>query len=280
VAPPIEIAVTQMGLALSFTAEDWLCTLTGQIYSFEEAQTLDTYQTDMVYILSLKINNTTIDPDAYSVDPASGIITFNPAITVAANDYMQIEGYVPTDDHSTTQSSVMWTTENAAKYQVGSKFVVVKGVVAEYYLREVQRVWLRLEHLPIAATVTGAGDNGITTAAIVRAEDYHIYRPDDSEIDGYAGEQIVAMSQVGEDQMTITYDDLVGHLDEGAKYIIRFTVQDEYGQTASTEYRFRVNWAHSAGIPTATVKADKYQRMVMITPTAPMNYATGDVCDI
>lgn len=280
VAPPIEIAVTQMGLALRFTAEDWLCTLTGQIYSFEEAQTLDTYQTDMVYILSLKINNTTIDPDAYSVDPASGIITFNPAITVAANDYMQIEGYVPTDDHSITQSSVMWTAENAAKYQVGSKFVVVKGVVVEYYLREVQRVWLRLEHLPIAATVTGAGDNGITTAAIVRAEDYHIYRPDDSEIDGYAGEQIVAKSQVGESQMTITYDDLVGHLDEGAKYIIRFTVQDEYGQTASTEYRFRVNWAHSAGIPTATVKADKYQRMVMITPTAPMNYATGDVCDI
>lgn len=137
-----------------------------------------------------------------------------------------------------------------------------------------------LTELPLTATVTGAGDDGITTMAIVRAEDYHIYRPDESEFDGYANEQIASISQIGEAEIAITLSDLVGYLDDGAKYIARFTVQDEYGQTASVDYPFTVDWTHQAGIPTAAAKADKYQRIMMITPEAPTGYASGDVCDI
>lgn len=139
---------------------------------------------------------------------------------------------------------------------------------------------LTLEEMPITATVTGAGVSGTTAVSIIRSEDYHIYRPDDSEFDGFAGETIVTKSQTGEDTMTIMTNDLIGHLDDGAKYTLRCTVIDTYGQTASLEYPFTVAWTHQAGKPRATVKIDDWQRIAMITPIAPDNYAEGDVCDI
>ena len=137
-----------------------------------------------------------------------------------------------------------------------------------------------IDGLPLSLTVTGAGVSGTTTVSIIRAEDYHIYRPDDSEFDGFEGETIVTKSQTGEDPIVITYDDLIGHLDDGAKYLLRCTVIDTYGQTASLEYPFTVAWTHQAGKPRATVKIDDWQRIAMITLIAPDNYAAGDVCDI
>ena len=137
-----------------------------------------------------------------------------------------------------------------------------------------------IDGLPLSLTVTGAGVSGTTTVSIIRAEDYHIYRPDDSEFDGFAGETIVTKSQTGEAQMTISYDELIGHLDDGAKYTLRCTVIDDYGQTASMEIPLDVDWVHQAGKPTATVKIDEYQRIAIITPIAPSNYWSGDVCDI
>ena len=137
-----------------------------------------------------------------------------------------------------------------------------------------------LQNMPLTVTITGAGNTGTTIAAIIRAEDYHIYRPDDSEIDGYEGETIATLSQTGESAMSISTDDLVGCLDDGAKYIIRCTVIDKYGQTASLDYPFTVDWTHQPGIPSATVEIDEYQRIAIITPIAPDNYVAGDVCDI
>ena len=139
---------------------------------------------------------------------------------------------------------------------------------------------LTLQDMPIMATVAGAGASGTTVVSIIRAEDYHIYRPDDSEFDGFEGETIATKSQTGEEQMTITYDELIGHLDDGAKYTLRCTVIDAYGQTASLEYPFTVAWTHQAGKPRATVKVDDWQRIAMITLIAPENYEDGDVCDI
>lgn len=140
----------------------------------------------------------------------------------------------------------------------------------QYYLTE----------MPLTVTVTGAGSSGKTIAAITRAEDYHIDRPDGSEFDGYAGENIIAHSQTGQAQISLPSDELVGYLDDGAKYMLRLTAIDEYGQTATTEYPFTVAWSHQAGKPSATVKIDKYQRIAIITPIAPSNYVSGDVCDI
>ena len=137
-----------------------------------------------------------------------------------------------------------------------------------------------LTSLPLTVTATGAGTAGKTIATIVRAEDYHLYRPDDSEFDGFAGENIASASRLGEGQLTITTDDLVGALDDGAKYILTVTAIDEYEQTASVDYPFSVDWTHQAGKPSATVRVDKWQRIAIITPIAPDNYVSGDVCDI
>lgn len=134
--------------------------------------------------------------------------------------------------------------------------------------------------MPITATITGAGVSGTTTLVIKRAEDYHLYRPDDKDFDGYAGETIATHSQTGETPITINVTDLVGNLDDGAKYTMIATVIDTYGQTASEEIPFAVNWSHKAEAPGAQIRADKVQRIMKITPIAPDNYVSGDTCDI
>ena len=137
-----------------------------------------------------------------------------------------------------------------------------------------------LKELPLSVTVTGAGIAGQTIVSIIRAEDYHIFRPDGSDEDGFAGETIATIVMDGEGEAVIAPDDLVGYLDDGAKYILRCTAVDEYEQTASVEIPFTVSWTHQAGKPSAVVKMDEYQRIAIITPIAPANYEEGDVCDI
>ena len=134
--------------------------------------------------------------------------------------------------------------------------------------------------MPLTATITGAGATGTTVVSIVRAEDYHLYRPDDKDYDGYEGESIATISQTGENPITITVDDLVGRLDDDAKYKLIATVIDEYGQTASEEIPFTVSWTHKALVPGAKVKMDKYLRAAEITPIAPDGAVETDTCDI
>ena len=134
--------------------------------------------------------------------------------------------------------------------------------------------------MPMTVTVTGAGATGTTVLSIVRAEDYHLYRPDDKDYDGYEGETIVTFTQTGEDPITITVDDLVGRLDDGAKYTLIGTVIDDYGQTASEEVPFTVNWTHKAVVPDAEVQVDKYLRIAKITPIATTGIISSDTCDI
>ena len=137
-----------------------------------------------------------------------------------------------------------------------------------------------LAAMPITATITGAGETGTTVVSIVRAEDYHLYRPDDKDYDGYEGETIATFTQTGEDQITITVDGLIGRLDDGAKYTLTATVSDDYGQTASAEVPFTVNWSHKAIVPSAEVQMDKYLRIAKITPVAPDGALVTDTCDI
>lgn len=137
-----------------------------------------------------------------------------------------------------------------------------------------------LHSMPLTATITGAGESGATSLSIVRAEDYHLDRPDDTTFDGYEGEIVASASQYGEAAITITVDDLIGHLDDGTNYILVASVTDVYGQTATERIPFRVNWLHKAEEPGVTVVMDKVQRIAKITPIAPSNYAQGDTCDI
>ena len=153
-------------------------------------------------------------------------------------------------------------------------------MTVEHSLEEDEDGELILTEMPLTATVTGAGTAGQTVVSIVRAENYHIYRPDDSDFDGFEGEDIASVVHGGEGLVTLTVDDLVGALDDGAKYILRCTVIDEYGQTEYEEFPFMVAWSHQAGKPTAEVTIDEWQRIAIITPIAPDNWEEGDVCDI
>ena len=280
VAPPVEISVPSASLSIRYTAEDYTLDRRGVLRYIEEDQ-VTTVESSFAIIEEIVLNQEEdpIDPNNYSIDMSTGLITFDPPLETPGGCVLAITGYQKTESEIVNSFRV-YTAEDYVKYQPGSAFIIEQGVVAQNYLRIVQASELDVRALPLTVTVTGAGSTGTTIVSVIRAEDYHIYRPDDSEIDGYEGETIATLSQTGESAMSISTDDLVGCLDDGAKYIIRCTVIDKYGQTASLDYPFTVDWTHQPGIPSATVEIDEYQRIAIITPIAPDNYVAGDVCDI
>ena len=137
-----------------------------------------------------------------------------------------------------------------------------------------------LTEMPLTATITGAGTGGTTTLAIERSASYYIERPDGTDLNGYEGETIALETQVGEDQITIDLDNLIGRLDDGASYRLVATVNDDVGQSDETTLDFEVHWAHQALIPTATATIDTTQYIAKITPTAPAGALATDVVDI
>ena len=144
----------------------------------------------------------------------------------------------------------------------------------------VSRLVNSLKEMPLTVTVEGAGDYGTTTVMIVRTVDYAMDRPDESQFIGYAGETIALITQVGEAEITIDADTLIGHLDDGAMYRIVATVQDGLGQTADDFIDFEVHWTHQAVAPEATVEIDEDNGIAILTPIEPDGAAAGDVCDI
>ena len=142
------------------------------------------------------------------------------------------------------------------------------------------RVVQSLTVMPFTATITGAGNNGTTTLMIVRAADYVIDRPDESQFNGFEGETIALWTQTGEAQITINQDDLIGHLDDEAQYRLIATVQDSLGQSDEASIPFEVHWTHQAVIPSATVTIDDEEMIAVMRPIAPEGTAQGDVCDI
>ena len=140
------------------------------------------------------------------------------------------------------------------------------------------RAYHALTAMPLTATITGAGNGGITQLIIERAESYHIDRPNEEDFNGYQGETIAIFEQTGEAEITINREDLYGTLDDGAAYNLIATIQDGLGQSATETMRFEVHWAHQAIIPTATVRIE--DGVAVITATAPSGSATGDTVDI
>ena len=135
-----------------------------------------------------------------------------------------------------------------------------------------------LTEMPLTATILGAGDGGTTSLMIIRQDEYSMIRPDDTYRNGYEGETIALIRQTGEDEISVDTKDLIGLLDDGAKYILVATIEDGFGQTDTEEIPFEVHWEHQAGIPTATVEIE--DNVACITPGAPSSYGTGDTCDI
>ena len=135
-----------------------------------------------------------------------------------------------------------------------------------------------LAAMPITVTVTGAGAGGTTTVIIERAEEYHMVRPDDSVRDGYEGETIALIKQIGEAAITINKADLIGSLDDGAQYNLICTVEDDYGQSDTKVTPFFVWWSSQAVIPTATVVIEN--GVAKITPASGSGTPQNSTCDI
>lgn len=140
------------------------------------------------------------------------------------------------------------------------------------------RTVMALKAMPLSAKITGAGTGGTTTLVIERAEDYHIDRPDETDFNGFKGETIGLFTQIGEDEITIRREDLIGTLDDGASYNLIATVSDSLGQSDTKVLPFEVHWQHQAVKPEGT--AVIRDRIALITPVQPEGYMEGDVCDI
>ena len=137
-----------------------------------------------------------------------------------------------------------------------------------------------LDKMPLTVTVTGAGNGGLTTLAIERASSYFIEGPAEDDFNGYEGETIANLVQVGDDQFTISNDQLIGELNDGASYRLVATVNDGLGQKAVAEKDFRVKWEHQALRPSVTIAVDEEQLIAKITPVAPQGVKSTDRADI
>ena len=279
-------------------ADICMATISGGVITYgdviahvSENRTVDitgTWTTGQTYYFCLRLTSSSGRQSEWS-DPVAVFITPPVTINLANSNNIEINSEITSfyyEDGAMYKATI-------TPYPYYSKVTSANLADHTYYEGDVESgTYIRHEYslfsnsvplvvsMPLSVTVTGAGDAGTTIVSIVRAEDYHIERPDGSDVDGFEGEHIATKSQTGEAAISITTDDLVGSLDDGAKYILICTVIDEYGQTASLEVPFTVGWYHQAGKPSATVKIDEYQRIAIITPIAPSNYVSGDVCDI
>lgn len=139
-----------------------------------------------------------------------------------------------------------------------------------------------LTKMPLSIKVAGAGDGGVTTIVVERAEDYLMVRPDETNFNGNKGEMVLQTSPplVGVNQVSFTTDDLIGPMDDGAVYNIVATVQDGLGQKDSATLPFEVHWEHQAEEPSAEIVIDEENLIAYIKPIAPANADPEDVADI
>ena len=78
--------------------------------------------------------------------------------------------------------------------------------------------------------------------------------------------------------MTVDLTNLVGRFDDGAKYRIVATIQDELGQRSEAVKDFTVQWSHQAVIATGTAVIDG--DIAKITPTKPNGASDDDYVDV
>lgn len=140
-----------------------------------------------------------------------------------------------------------------------------------------------LESLPLSFSVNTKGAASSITVMIERSEPYHLKRPDESELDGYEGEMVASKTFDSDGSYQIEKDDLIGYLDDGAKYRLVAICKDSFGQSAkSEEILFTVRWEHQAVVPLAECQMDEDNYAAILTPLLPDGYVKqdGDVCDI
>lgn len=117
----------------------------------------------------------------------------------------------------------------------------------------------------ITLRIRGAGTSGTTVLSLVRAEEYHLDRPDGNDYEGYVGEIAVTYSQIGDAAISLNLDEIGSPLDDGCGYFLIGKIIDEYGQTASFKYPIWVDLTDKASMPAAAVEVDTYLRTATIT---------------
>lgn len=146
----------------------------------------------------------------------------------------------------------------------------------------ITRTDLSLAEIPLTFTLNSKGGANKITALIERAKDFHMRRPDESNVDGYEGEIIATKTFDGDGTYSIELNDLIGHLDDNASYRLVAIAKDTYGQSAECSIEFVVHWDHQALVPSAQCEMDTDYYAAILTPLLPEGYTKqeGDVCDI
>lgn len=223
----------------------------------------------------------------------AGVIGIAPQATVGATVYIYDSAYATADAIKSGLQGRMFCYELATPqtYQltpqqvntlVGTNNVWSDSGQVEVRIAESMRDVDTLTKMPLSIKVTGAGDGGITTVVVERAEDYLMVRPDETNFNGNKGEMVLQTSPplVGINQVSFNTDDLIGPMDDGAVYNIVATVQDGLGQKDSVTLPFEVHWEHQAEEPSAEIVIDEENLIAYIKPIAPANADPEDVADI
>ena len=138
-----------------------------------------------------------------------------------------------------------------------------------------------LKALPLTVTVSGADESCETEVAIERAEDFHLERPDGRNLDGFDKETVALKKVPGGGTIDIDNEDLIGRLDDEAKYRLVVTIRDNLGRAAEADpIEFIVNWTHQALMPKGEVQVDKANYIAIIKPIAPADAISTDRVDI
>lgn len=134
--------------------------------------------------------------------------------------------------------------------------------------------------LPAHITVNGAKSDGKTILAIERDGNYPLDRPDGTTYTGFSGETIYRAEKNGAGQFEIALDDLIGQLDDGAKYVAVATVKDSLGQTAGDRFPFEVHWNRQAKDPVGSEELNEQNVSVITVGTPEGGAGEGDYVNI
>ena len=136
-----------------------------------------------------------------------------------------------------------------------------------------------LKQMPMTVDVSGAGNDKKVSVSIVRTVTRPYARPDDSEVEGFAGETVALISRTGDGQVSFSYPkDILLYLDEKADYRLDATISDAYGQSDTASVPFVVNWEHQAVRPDATIVVE--DDVAKITINSVEGLAETDTFDI
>ena len=268
------------------------------------------WETDETYNLAVRVTSTNGNQSEWSepvglfvAPPASITLSYSNMSLRSPDGGVANNQYTETVETTTTtivgdESTSVVTTTDIARYFNGDKngiedYLYGKHPTSEYSVDDdtttiVTKVYSfdfgdrrpTLSASGMLIDIAGAGDAGTTLLSVIRAEDYHLDRPDEKDYNGYAGETMVTHSQLGEDRISIHMEDFVEPLDNGCKYFLIGKIIDEYGQPATFEYPFWVDYQFSAHMPAADVQIDPYQRIAIITTKYEDGYNWGAGLDI